>query len=154
MLTLTWPQVHPSQPQLDGAIWLALGKADSATRGKITCFSRTAGLGEAEPLVGLAKASAGRRGHDGRRPSSILLHFISLPSLDSNCCFCHFLLLIFLLYTNRAMFAKQCARLVSTRTAVPLTSYLARSGRYYSTASPAYEHILTEVPKPGVGLSM
>ncbi|KAJ5604677.1 enoyl-CoA hydratase [Penicillium lagena] len=47
------------------------------------------------------------------------------------------------------MFARRCARLVSARTSVPLTSYLARV-RPYSSAT--YEHILTETPKPGVGL--
>ncbi|KAH8424581.1 enoyl-CoA hydratase echA [Aspergillus melleus] len=49
------------------------------------------------------------------------------------------------------MFARQCSRLVSSRTAVPLTSYLARV-RPYSSAAPAYEHILTSSPKAGVGL--
>ncbi|KAE8156633.1 ClpP/crotonase-like domain-containing protein [Aspergillus tamarii] len=48
------------------------------------------------------------------------------------------------------MFARQCSRLVSSRTAVPLSSYLSRV-RPYSSAS-AYEHILTSSPKPGVGL--
>lgn len=50
------------------------------------------------------------------------------------------------------MFASRCSRLVASRTAVPLTAYLSRVGRPYSTA-PAYENILTETPKPGVGLS-
>ncbi|KAL2012673.1 hypothetical protein VTN00DRAFT_198 [Thermoascus crustaceus] len=50
------------------------------------------------------------------------------------------------------MFAKQCSRLVASRTAVPLTAYLSRVGRPYSTAPPAYENILTSNPKPGVGL--
>lgn len=51
------------------------------------------------------------------------------------------------------MFAKQCSRLVASKTAVPLTSFL-RAGRPYSSASSTYEHILTSTPKPGVGLSM
>lgn len=51
------------------------------------------------------------------------------------------------------MFASRCSRLVASRTAVPLTAYLSRVGRPYSTARPAYENILTETPKPGVGLS-
>lgn len=49
------------------------------------------------------------------------------------------------------MFARQCSRLVSSRTAVPLTSFLSRA-RPYSSATSAYEHILTSTPKPGVGL--
>ncbi|KAJ5105619.1 hypothetical protein NUU61_002966 [Penicillium alfredii] len=49
------------------------------------------------------------------------------------------------------MFARRCARLAIARTAVPLTSYLARV-RPYSSAAPSYEHILTSIPKPGVGL--
>ncbi|KAA8650601.1 hypothetical protein EYZ11_002768 [Aspergillus tanneri] len=49
------------------------------------------------------------------------------------------------------MFSRQCSRLVSSRTAVPLTSYLARV-RPYSSATSGYEHILTSAPKPGVGL--
>ncbi|EAS33308.3 enoyl-CoA hydratase [Coccidioides immitis RS] len=52
------------------------------------------------------------------------------------------------------MFSNRCARLVASRTSVPLTSYLARA-RFSSTASPAsaaYEYILTSTPKPGVGL--
>lgn len=51
------------------------------------------------------------------------------------------------------MFARQCTRLVNSRTSVPLTSYLARV-RGYSAAAGSYEHILTSTPKPGVGLSM
>lgn len=51
------------------------------------------------------------------------------------------------------MFARQCTRLATARTSVPLTSYLARV-RGYSSAAGSYEHILTSVPKPGVGLSM
>lgn len=51
------------------------------------------------------------------------------------------------------MFAKQCSRMVTSRTAVPLIAYLSRVGRPYSTAPPAYENILTSSPKPGVGLS-
>ncbi|PGH16630.1 hypothetical protein AJ80_05132 [Polytolypa hystricis UAMH7299] len=50
------------------------------------------------------------------------------------------------------MFHNRCSRLVASKTAVPLTSYLSRAGRLYSTASPAYEYILTSSPKPGVGL--
>ncbi|CDM27528.1 hypothetical protein DTO013E5_2742 [Penicillium roqueforti] len=49
------------------------------------------------------------------------------------------------------MFARQCTRLATARTSVPLTSYLARV-RGYSSAAGSYEHILTSVPKPGVGL--
>lgn len=49
------------------------------------------------------------------------------------------------------MFARRCARLANSRTAVPLTSYLARVRQYSSGSS--YEHILTSTPKPGVGLS-
>ncbi|KAJ5353536.1 hypothetical protein N7541_006100 [Penicillium brevicompactum] len=49
------------------------------------------------------------------------------------------------------MFARQCSRLANSRTAVPLTSYLARV-RGYSSAAGSYEHILTSTPKPGVGL--
>ncbi|CAG7917081.1 unnamed protein product [Penicillium olsonii] len=49
------------------------------------------------------------------------------------------------------MFARQCTRLVNSRTSVPLTSYLARV-RGYSSAAGSYEHILTSTPKPGVGL--
>ncbi|KAJ6172602.1 hypothetical protein N7470_001669 [Penicillium chermesinum] len=45
-----------------------------------------------------------------------------------------------------AMFARSCARLATSRTAVPLSSYLSRV-RPYSTGS--YEHILTSTPKPG-----
>ncbi|PLB37728.1 enoyl-CoA hydratase echA [Aspergillus candidus] len=48
------------------------------------------------------------------------------------------------------MFARQCSRLVSSRTAIPLTSYLARA-RPYSSAASSYELILTSTPKPGVG---
>ena len=51
------------------------------------------------------------------------------------------------------MFARQCSRLVSSRTAIPLTSYLARA-RPYSSAASSYELILTSTPKPGVGQSM
>lgn len=51
------------------------------------------------------------------------------------------------------MFARRCSRLVASKTAVPLTSYLSRVGRPYSSAAPAYENILTETPRPGVGLS-
>ncbi|KAJ9367498.1 hypothetical protein DTO282E5_7792 [Paecilomyces variotii] len=50
------------------------------------------------------------------------------------------------------MFARRCSRLVASKTAVPLTSYLSRVGRPYSSAAPAYENILTETPRPGVGL--
>ncbi|PGH07090.1 hypothetical protein AJ79_06368 [Helicocarpus griseus UAMH5409] len=50
------------------------------------------------------------------------------------------------------MFATRCSRLVARTAAVPLTSSYLRSGRLYSTASSAYEHILTSIPKPGVGL--
>ncbi|PWY84666.1 ClpP/crotonase [Aspergillus sclerotioniger CBS 115572] len=50
------------------------------------------------------------------------------------------------------MFARQCSRLVSSRTAIPLTSYLARGRQFSATATSAYEHILTSTPKPGVGL--
>ncbi|KAL1986860.1 hypothetical protein VTN96DRAFT_5513 [Rasamsonia emersonii] len=50
------------------------------------------------------------------------------------------------------MFYSRCSRLVASSTARPLTSYLSRVGRRYSSASPAYEYILTESPKPGVGL--
>jgi len=49
------------------------------------------------------------------------------------------------------MFARRCARLATSRTAVPLSNYLARVRPYSS--GPSYEHILTEIPKPGVGLS-
>ncbi|KAJ5753654.1 uncharacterized protein N7511_007807 [Penicillium nucicola] len=49
------------------------------------------------------------------------------------------------------MFANKCARLATSKTAVPLTSYLARV-RGYSSAAGSYEHILTSTPKPGVGL--
>ncbi|OJD17054.1 hypothetical protein AJ78_02849 [Emergomyces pasteurianus Ep9510] len=49
------------------------------------------------------------------------------------------------------MFARRCETLVARTAAVPLTSYL-RASRLYSTASPAYEHILISTPKPGVGL--
>lgn len=52
------------------------------------------------------------------------------------------------------MFSRQCSRLVASKTAIPLTSYLARASRPYSSATSSYEHILTETPKPGVGLSM
>ncbi|KAJ5368629.1 enoyl-CoA hydratase [Penicillium cataractarum] len=48
------------------------------------------------------------------------------------------------------MFARRCARLATSRTAVPLSSYLARVRQYSS--GPSYEHILTSTPKPGVGL--
>ncbi|KAJ5273165.1 enoyl-CoA hydratase [Penicillium angulare] len=48
------------------------------------------------------------------------------------------------------MFARRCARLVNSRTSVPLTSFLARARPYSS--GPSYEHILTSSPKPGVGL--
>lgn len=48
------------------------------------------------------------------------------------------------------MFARRCARLATSRTAVPLTSFLARAR--YSTG-PSYEHILVSTPKPGVGMS-
>ncbi|KAJ5087573.1 ClpP/crotonase-like domain-containing protein [Penicillium angulare] len=48
------------------------------------------------------------------------------------------------------MFARRCARLVNSRTSVPLTSFLARARPYSSGAS--YEHILTSSAKPGVGL--
>ncbi|KAJ5727738.1 ClpP/crotonase-like domain-containing protein [Penicillium malachiteum] len=47
------------------------------------------------------------------------------------------------------MFARRCARLVSSQTSVPLNSFLSRA-RPYSTNT--YEHILTSSPKPGVGL--
>ncbi|KAJ5784831.1 enoyl-CoA hydratase [Penicillium tannophilum] len=47
------------------------------------------------------------------------------------------------------MFARRCARLATSRTAVPLTSFLARAR--YSTG-PSYEHILVSTPKPGVGM--
>ncbi|GFF94630.1 probable enoyl-CoA hydratase, mitochondrial [Aspergillus lentulus] len=50
------------------------------------------------------------------------------------------------------MFSRQCSRLVSCRTAIPLTSYLSRVARPYSSASPMYEYILTSTPRPGVGL--
>ncbi|KAK2741548.1 hypothetical protein FQN55_008303 [Onygenales sp. PD_40] len=50
------------------------------------------------------------------------------------------------------MFARRCSRLVARTAAAPLTSLYLRSGRLYSTASSAYEHILTSTPKPGVGL--
>ncbi|OJD27551.1 hypothetical protein ACJ73_01051 [Blastomyces percursus] len=49
------------------------------------------------------------------------------------------------------MFARRCERLVARTATVPLISCL-RSSRLYSTASPAYEHILVSTPKPGVGL--
>ncbi|KAG5301693.1 enoyl-CoA hydratase/isomerase [Histoplasma ohiense] len=49
------------------------------------------------------------------------------------------------------MFVRQCERLVARVAATPLTSCL-RNSRLYSTASPAYEHILVSTPKPGVGL--
>lgn len=49
------------------------------------------------------------------------------------------------------MFARRCAHLATSRTAVPLRTYLARVRSYSS--GPSYEHILTETPKPGVGLS-
>lgn len=52
------------------------------------------------------------------------------------------------------MFSRQCSRLVTSKTAIPLTSYFARVNRPYSSAASTYEHILTETPKPGVGLSM
>lgn len=52
------------------------------------------------------------------------------------------------------MFSRQCSRLVASKTAIPLTSFFARAGRPYSTASSAYENIIAEVPKPGVGMSM
>ncbi|KAJ5133365.1 enoyl-CoA hydratase [Penicillium atrosanguineum] len=48
------------------------------------------------------------------------------------------------------MFARRCARLATSRTAVPLNNYLARIRQYSS--GPSYEHILTSTPKPGVGL--
>lgn len=48
------------------------------------------------------------------------------------------------------MFARRCARLATSRTAVPLSSFLARAR--YSTG-PSYEHILVSTPKPGVGMS-
>ncbi|KAJ5525824.1 enoyl-CoA hydratase [Penicillium frequentans] len=47
------------------------------------------------------------------------------------------------------MFARRCAHLAASRTAVPLTSFLARAR--YSTG-PSYEHILVSTPKPGVGM--
>ncbi|OJJ76473.1 hypothetical protein ASPBRDRAFT_204082 [Aspergillus brasiliensis CBS 101740] len=50
------------------------------------------------------------------------------------------------------MFSRQCSRLVSSRTAIPLTSFLARGRPFSATATSAYEHILTSTPKPGVGL--
>ncbi|PWY73605.1 enoyl-CoA hydratase/isomerase family protein [Aspergillus heteromorphus CBS 117.55] len=50
------------------------------------------------------------------------------------------------------MFARRCSRLVSARTAIPLTSFLARARPFSATATSAYEHILTSTPKPGVGL--
>lgn len=48
------------------------------------------------------------------------------------------------------------SRLALSRTNSALTSYLARASyRRFSSTSPAsYEYILTETPKPGVGLSM
>ncbi|BDD56064.1 hypothetical protein MPDQ_008164 [Monascus purpureus] len=49
-------------------------------------------------------------------------------------------------------FSRQCSRLVSSKTAVPLTSYLRSSRTFSSTAPAAYENILTSTPKPGVGL--
>ncbi|RAL11583.1 enoyl-CoA hydratase echA [Aspergillus homomorphus CBS 101889] len=45
------------------------------------------------------------------------------------------------------MFARHCSRLVASRTARPLSAHL----RAYSSATSAYEHILTSTPKPGVG---
>lgn len=61
-----------------------------------------------------------------------------------------FLLCLFFIFTPIRMFARRCACLATARTSFPLTSYLARV-RPYSSAT--YEHILTETPKPGVGLS-
>ncbi|RAH74334.1 enoyl-CoA hydratase echA [Aspergillus aculeatinus CBS 121060] len=46
------------------------------------------------------------------------------------------------------MFARHCSRLVASRTARPLSTHL----RTYTSATSAYEHILTSTPKPGVGL--
>ncbi|KAJ5907603.1 ClpP/crotonase-like domain-containing protein [Penicillium taxi] len=48
------------------------------------------------------------------------------------------------------MFARRCSRLVSSRTSVPLASYIARLRPYSSAAM--YENILASTPKPGVGL--
>ncbi|PYH77173.1 enoyl-CoA hydratase/isomerase family protein [Aspergillus uvarum CBS 121591] len=45
------------------------------------------------------------------------------------------------------MFARHCSRLVASRTARPLSAHL----RTYTSATSAYEHILTSTPKPGVG---
>ncbi|KAL1992201.1 hypothetical protein VTN49DRAFT_4233 [Thermomyces lanuginosus] len=51
------------------------------------------------------------------------------------------------------MLSSRCSRLVASRTSRTLTSYLSRPSRTFSSTSPAsYEHILTETPKPGVGL--
>ncbi|OJJ46722.1 hypothetical protein ASPZODRAFT_152153 [Penicilliopsis zonata CBS 506.65] len=49
------------------------------------------------------------------------------------------------------MFSRSYSRLVASKTAVPLSTYLARVGRPYSSSA-AYEHILISTPKPGVGL--
>ncbi|RAH41589.1 enoyl-CoA hydratase echA [Aspergillus brunneoviolaceus CBS 621.78] len=46
------------------------------------------------------------------------------------------------------MFARHCSRLVASRTARPLSTHL----RTYTSATSAYEHIITSTPKPGVGL--
>lgn len=52
------------------------------------------------------------------------------------------------------MLFSRCSRLATSSTNRALTSYLTRASRPFSSTSPAsYEHILTEVPKPGVGLS-
>ncbi|EEH45059.1 uncharacterized protein PADG_01209 [Paracoccidioides brasiliensis Pb18] len=49
------------------------------------------------------------------------------------------------------MFARRCESLATRTAAATLASYV-RSSRLYSTASPAYEYILTSTPKLGVGL--
>ncbi|KAH8691234.1 enoyl-CoA hydratase/isomerase family protein [Talaromyces proteolyticus] len=51
------------------------------------------------------------------------------------------------------MLFSRCSRLAMASTNRTLTSYLTRASRPFSSTSPAsYEHILTEIPKPGVGL--
>lgn len=51
------------------------------------------------------------------------------------------------------MFAQRCSRFFVVRPVVPSASYLNRAGRTFSTTgAKSYETILTEIPKPNVGL--
>lgn len=53
------------------------------------------------------------------------------------------------------MFAQRCSRFFIVKPVVPSASYLNRASRTFSTTgAKSYETILTETPKPNVGLGV